>query len=109
MVDVEFRTRVQQRVDELGGESVRLAEASGLERNFIRDILTGKKKTVRASSIAKLAEALQCDPFWLQTGERQAPDLEELIRIYRRLSDRGKKALVQNGTSLEELEREPPQ
>lgn len=60
-----LKRRVVERLNELGLEPIPAATAVGLERNFINDIINEKKKTVRGDMIAKLAQALKCEPDYL--------------------------------------------
>lgn len=53
-----LKDRVQGRLDALGIGAVAAATGAGLERTYIRDIVTGKKKTVSVDKLPKLAEAL---------------------------------------------------
>lgn len=49
---------VERRLDELGRNPFEAATMAGLDRLFIRDILKGKKQTVRGSNQARLALAI---------------------------------------------------
>ena len=60
-----LKRRVVSRLKELGLEPIPAATSAGLERNFINDIINGKKKTVRGDMIGRLAKALQCQPEYL--------------------------------------------
>ncbi|WP_156382360.1 helix-turn-helix transcriptional regulator [Aureimonas sp. Leaf427] len=67
-----LKDRVQERLAALEKGPVETAIAGGLERNFILDILVGKKKSVRADGLKKLADALRTTPRWLM-GEEETP------------------------------------
>lgn len=49
---------VGDRIAELDISQAEAARRSGLERTFIRDIVNGRKETVRGSNLSKLAEGL---------------------------------------------------
>ncbi|CUA90182.1 hypothetical protein Ga0061061_111102 [Chelatococcus sambhunathii] len=58
MDDSTFRNRIADRLAEIGRNPFEAARRGGLERSFIVDILTAKKKSVRGQNLAKLAKAL---------------------------------------------------
>jgi SOS-response transcriptional repressor LexA len=60
---------VETRLEELGLGAVEAAVQGGIERTFIRDIVEGKKKSVRSDKIAGLARALKLDPSALGRNE----------------------------------------
>lgn len=53
-----LKERVAERLQALGKGAVAVATAAGLERTYIRDIITGKKKTVTVDKLPLLAKAL---------------------------------------------------
>jgi phage repressor protein C with HTH and peptisase S24 domain len=55
----DLKRVVQDRLTELDRGAVELAVAHGLSRDFIHDIISGKKTSVRSESAGKLARALQ--------------------------------------------------
>lgn len=61
--DISPMSRLQElvsnRLQELGLGAVEAAVRGGLERTFIRDIVAGKKTSIRGASIGKLAAALE--------------------------------------------------
>lgn len=59
---------VSQRLDQLGVGAVEAATRAGIERTYIRDIVEGRKKSVRADKLAQLADALGLDPVALSQG-----------------------------------------
>ncbi|MCZ8098169.1 MAG: helix-turn-helix transcriptional regulator [Burkholderiales bacterium] len=67
-----MRDRVEERVKALGLNPFDLAVRHGLNRHFIHDILNGKKLSVQARNMRKLAEALRCSPDYL-TGKADTP------------------------------------
>lgn len=60
---------VKNRLEELGLSPIAAAQSVDLERSFIRDIVFGKKQTVKADKIAQLAKALRLDPEALARAE----------------------------------------
>ena len=60
---------VAERVEQLGIKPMKAAADQGLNPNFIRDILRGKKATVKAENLSQLAAALQVDAEALSRNE----------------------------------------
>lgn len=60
---------VTERLDQLGIGAVEAASQAGIERTFIRDIVEGRKKSVRSDKVADLARALSLDPDALARNE----------------------------------------
>ncbi|WP_234851598.1 S24 family peptidase [Sinorhizobium meliloti] len=60
---------VENRLAELGLGAVEAAVQGGIERTFIRDIVEGKKKSVRSDKVEGLARALRLDPAALARNE----------------------------------------
>ncbi len=60
---------VSERLDQLGIGAVEAATQAGIERTFIRDIVEGRKKSVRSDKVADLARALSLDPDALARNE----------------------------------------
>lgn len=58
---------VDERLRELGTDAFAAARKGGLERSFVYEILYGKKVSVLASSLPKLAKALEWDVSHLET------------------------------------------
>lgn len=56
---------VEKRLDQLSVGAVEAATQAGIERTFIRDIVDGRKKSVRSDKIDVLAKALRLDPVAL--------------------------------------------
>jgi DNA-binding Xre family transcriptional regulator len=54
--------RVQARISELQTNSTEVARRAGLERTFVHDLISGRKKTVTAEALIALAKALGCLP-----------------------------------------------
>lgn len=60
---------VSTRLEELKLGPVEAAVQGGLERTYIRDIVVGKKQSVKTDKLALLARALQLDPDALARNE----------------------------------------
>jgi len=60
--------RVRARLAELRLGPTDAANAAGLQRNYVTDIVRGKKQTLQLRHAAKLAEILQCSVEWLNDG-----------------------------------------
>ncbi|NTS31303.1 hypothetical protein HQ945_08545 [Phyllobacterium sp. BT25] len=71
---MDLKTIVVNRLEQLGVGAVEAATAAGIERTFIRDIVDGKKKSVRADKMGALARALKLNPEALMQGELLADD-----------------------------------
>lgn len=54
----ELKNAVAARLEAIGAAPTPAAVEAGLEKNFITDILNGKKSSVRGDNLAKLAKAL---------------------------------------------------
>jgi hypothetical protein len=64
-----LREIVEERLAQLGLGAVEAAVQGGIERTFIRDIVEGKKKSIRSNKIGELARALRLDPTALARNE----------------------------------------
>lgn len=71
MNDEVLKARVEQRLAALAAKPIPTATKAGLGRDFISDILNGKKASVRGSKLETLANALQTTTGFLlgQTDE----------------------------------------
>jgi phage repressor protein C with HTH and peptisase S24 domain len=69
-----LKTVVQRRLDQIGKNAFEAARDGGLERNFVNDILNGKKASVRGANLEKLAAGLETTPGILLSGDFSAPD-----------------------------------
>lgn len=67
---------VEKRLSELGVGAVEAATRAGLERTFLRDIIVGRKKSVRSDKMADLARALMLDHLSLMHGEAVPVDAD---------------------------------
>jgi SOS-response transcriptional repressor LexA len=72
-MDNPLQTLVARRLEELGLGPVEAATKAGLERTYIRDIVEGKKRSIRSDKIEGLARALQMDPAELGGGASVEP------------------------------------
>lgn len=63
-----LQDRVRRRIAELGVKPTAVAAQAGLGRDFILDILSGRKRSVRGDKLYLLAHALRCDAKWLLGG-----------------------------------------
>ncbi|TPM19808.1 LexA family transcriptional regulator [Mesorhizobium sp. B2-3-6] len=70
----ELQKIVVRRLDELGLGPVEAATKAGLERTYIRDIVQGKKLSVRTDKLESLARALQLDAADLSHSKSTAVD-----------------------------------
>ena len=62
MAPLTVGERVQARIAELHTNSTEVASKAGLERTFVYDLISGRKKTVTAEALVLLAKALGCLP-----------------------------------------------
>jgi plasmid maintenance system antidote protein VapI len=53
---------VEERLFRLNKRPITAATAVGLERSYLRDLIVGKKQTIRADMIEKVAEAIGATP-----------------------------------------------
>lgn len=68
-----LRTLVERRLAETGQTAIQAAERAGLNRLFLRDILTGKKDSFGAKFLDSVALALEMDPDELAASMRKKP------------------------------------
>lgn len=76
----ELQKIVSRRLVELGLGPVEAATKGGLERTYIRDLVEGKKLSVRTDKIESLARALQLDPADLSVSKSTAKAPEGAVR-----------------------------
>lgn len=74
---------VQTRLEELNLSAIEAANKAGLERTFIRDIIVGRKKSVRSEKLQQLADALLLDVAALADGELKRLDQPEQLRVHK--------------------------
>lgn len=58
LVGPDLKARISRRLRELGRGPVKAARIAGLERNFIRDLITGRKRSVYQEAMGKVAKGL---------------------------------------------------
>jgi phage repressor protein C with HTH and peptisase S24 domain len=95
-------------MDELDMNPAQVSKAAGFAPTFIRDLLDGRKKSIRADALEKLAEVLQVTPAWLHgdgpmtVSAGSLPDaaVEDFqpVPIYDIRASAGAGALVEDGT-----------
>lgn len=73
--DMTLKDKVAQRLAELKLGPIEAATAADLERNFIADILIGRKQSPRADNMQKLARALQTTVGWLMDETPTEPSI----------------------------------
>ena len=59
------RSRMRERLDDLGMSPNSASEAAGCSRNVIGKFLSGEVTEIRPDTLIKLAQTLQCDHRWL--------------------------------------------
>lgn len=64
-----LKTVVERRLAQIGKNPFEAARDGGLERNFVNDIINGKKQSVRGDNLAKLATGLNATPAEILSGE----------------------------------------
>lgn len=64
--------RIRSRLEELGESSFDVSVRIGKHRNFVNDLIVGRKKSFAANLLPELAAALNCDVQWL-VGLQDAP------------------------------------
>jgi transcriptional regulator with XRE-family HTH domain len=60
--------RIEQRLTDLGMSQKQLAQRCGVSAPAVNDWLTGKTKSLKASTLLKAAKALGVSPQWLESG-----------------------------------------
>lgn len=76
--------RIKARLDELGESSFDVSVKIGKHRNFLNDLIVGRKKTFGANLLPELAAALNCDVQWLvglQDSPRTAGEQFETLPV----------------------------
>lgn len=78
-----LKDRVDERLRELGINPFEAARrmGEGTGRDFVNDILLGRKKTVRGDNLDRLARALECEPSFLMSDYDTGPGSPPLVRI----------------------------
>ncbi|PWL17047.1 hypothetical protein DKP76_13500 [Falsochrobactrum shanghaiense] len=110
---MELKEIVQTRLKQLGLGPVEAATAAGLERTYIRDIVEGKKKSVRTDKLQALADALKIDAAALQRGElvasdnaNESPSWSEFTDLFSKVSEDDQEAVLRLMRSLAAAKKE---
>lgn len=97
----------------IGPVEVVTRSSVAMDRYFVRDLLMGKKRTVRSGSLPALAEVLQLDLKALAQGELVPTDsseddptaikavVDEVTRIMREADEDGRDAILGKARSIE--------
>lgn len=72
MIGELLRSRIRQRLDELGINPFEAERRANLKRGYLNDLLIEKKSTLREKTLPSLAKALECDVDFL-TGRSDQP------------------------------------
>ena len=70
--------RIRQRMKGFGMNQIELAEKIGVKGPSLNDIISGKTKAPRPTTLMKLAEMLETNAQWLLTGEG-TPDKRDVV------------------------------
>lgn len=65
----DLAARVQRRLDATGQTAAQVSRAIGAAATFVRDIIDGRKRSVRGANLFKLAAELRTTAAWLETGD----------------------------------------
>lgn len=72
MIGELLRSRIRQRLDELGINPFEAERRANLKRGYLNDLLIEKKSTLREKTLPSLAKALECNVDFL-TGRSDQP------------------------------------
>lgn len=61
--------RIKARREELGLSEPEVCTRAGLAKTYIRDLRTGRKKSLKMDTARKIAEVLEVSPEWLFSGD----------------------------------------
>lgn len=84
---ISLKMRVQERLKALGKNPFEAARDGGLGRDFVNDIIIGRKVSVRGANLAKLARALECDQLYLLGAQVKPSDRPSRAAIDEALRD----------------------
>lgn len=73
MANNEFSQRVEARLNELGKKPIPAALSVGLGRDFLRDLIDGRKESINSRKLPQVAEALEWSVEQLQSLASAAP------------------------------------
>jgi phosphopantothenoylcysteine decarboxylase/phosphopantothenate--cysteine ligase len=94
---------VESRLQLLGKRPITAALDAGLERSYLRDLIVGKKQSIRSDMIEKVAEALGATPqelIALQDSGERAPETKAYSADFDRSPVRGKRILLVIGGGI---------
>jgi transcriptional regulator with XRE-family HTH domain len=70
----EVRERLAKRLAETGTKKIEASARAGLDRNYVADFLAGRKKSINATALYRIANALQCDmEYFFRTTKIETP------------------------------------
>jgi phage repressor protein C with HTH and peptisase S24 domain len=95
MNDEELRARVEARLLELDRSPITAANIGGLERSYIRDFVSGKKRSIKASAYSQVAAGLD----WT---------LDDLLNRHPQIEGIGPTQEVSPGPAIGSLDRGAP-
>lgn len=78
----DLQNLVVKRLRELDLGPVEAATRAGIERTYIRDIVEGKKRSIRSDKIAGLARALEMDPAALGGSPATNSPRMRMVRVH---------------------------
>lgn len=64
----DLAQRIRQRLNDLSLSQKELATICGVSAPAVNDWLSGKTKSLKASTLLKAAKALSVNPLWLESG-----------------------------------------
>jgi DNA-binding Xre family transcriptional regulator len=67
-IEVEFKDRLRQAIEESGMSVTELADQIGLTKQAVHKLLDGTSKTMNMYNLFTASHALQVNPEWLATG-----------------------------------------
>ncbi|NDV87994.1 repressor protein C [Aurantimonas aggregata] len=73
-MEYPLKANVEQRLRELGRTPAEATRRGGLERTFIHDILSGRKKSVRGPNVERLARGLDATLEWVWSAQNEPGD-----------------------------------
>lgn len=74
-----LQQRVQQRLNDLGMTVAEATRRGRLPKDFIYDLLNGRKKSVRLDNIEKLSLALDCDITYLDGSQEAVSIVDNIV------------------------------
>jgi len=84
-------SRIEERLSDLGLAATAASKRAGLDRTWISDLKSGRKRDVKSMSVYRLAEVLQCNPLWLWKGvgdkEGDPAVMDDVMELYEAMQD----------------------